>query len=221
MLAGRFRGAEKPRRHQVVVGFGRDSGKAVEGEGKEEVTLEPGRQVERVVGVAFGGVEFALRDLDARACRQGTRQAPTLGRGHDVIGPTTRRGEITACQRGQSRKVVHWDQLGIHRGKLARRFIRLPRCGRVARGKVHVGRRRVDDSGVGVKEVGCALKGDFDRRSSGVNVPLVGKRHCLKRPCVHGEHRVAGRCALLVDLVEARVSASVNSPRKTCAQPTT
>ena len=72
VLAGRVRGTEQPRRHQVVVGFGRDSGKAVEGKGNEEVTLEPGRQVERVVGVAFGGVEFALRDLDARACRQGT-----------------------------------------------------------------------------------------------------------------------------------------------------
>ena len=60
-------------------------------------------------------------------------------------------------------------------------FKRLPRCGRVARGQVHVGRRRVDDSCVGLKEVGCALEGDFDRRSSGVDVSLVGKRHRLKR----------------------------------------
>ena len=49
----------------MIVALGRRDGEAVESERDDEVAAEASRQVERVVGIAFGGVEFALRDLHA------------------------------------------------------------------------------------------------------------------------------------------------------------
>jgi hypothetical protein len=51
-----FRGAEQPRRRQVVACIGRHHGKAVESERNDEDTPEAGRQVEGVEGIAFGSV---------------------------------------------------------------------------------------------------------------------------------------------------------------------
>ena len=51
----------------MVVALSRRDGQAVERERDDEVAANAGGQVERVVGVAFGGVEFALCDLHPRA----------------------------------------------------------------------------------------------------------------------------------------------------------
>jgi hypothetical protein len=56
-------GAEQLRRCEVVAGFARDNGEAVEGVRDHEVAREAGRQVESFVGIAFGSVEFALHEL--------------------------------------------------------------------------------------------------------------------------------------------------------------
>ena len=51
----------------MVVTLGRRDGEAVEGERDDEVTADAGGHLERVVRVAFGSVEFTLRDLHAGA----------------------------------------------------------------------------------------------------------------------------------------------------------
>ena len=73
----------------MIVALGRRDGEAVEGERDDEVATKAARQVERVVGIAFGGVEVALCDLDARARCQRGRQTPGRRRRHHVVGPAT------------------------------------------------------------------------------------------------------------------------------------
>jgi hypothetical protein len=68
-LTGGLRRAEQPGRCQVVAGFTRHDGKAVESEWDDEITPDAGRQIDRVVGIAFGRVELTVRDDTYGMCR--------------------------------------------------------------------------------------------------------------------------------------------------------
>ena len=63
MPTGCVRRTEQPRRQQVVVTSSRGDGEAVEGEWDDEVAAKTGGQLECFVGIAFGSVQLAVRDL--------------------------------------------------------------------------------------------------------------------------------------------------------------
>ena len=155
--AGGMGRTEESGRFSVASGKAGDLGKALQDVRNDGVALA-GDDAQCVAGVALGLFVVTLRNLDARARHQRSRQVIALRDRHGIICPAACRGEIAARQRREGRPTVDAPDRRMHAAAFAYRFIRLPRRCPVAAGQTRKRDRRVAHALEGFGHVSGAVE---------------------------------------------------------------